>query len=325
MEAPNNGFTVILLTNPGAPARQMRVPRNWPVFVGMFSLLSLGGSLFAGRQARALCEPEDASHEPAMLAPAQDENLFRGPAWDADNDAVSSVGSRPQGLRGDDDTMLVSSHGLGTKVRADLGAATPKPSQAAPTALPVAPLPIKGLEPGAPRPLLSGKMLSLFDVNAGRPLKVMPFDQNGVPNGEAFAQIRSFMRCRRSGHEIDMDPKLIAVLSRISQHFGDATLQVISGHRKPDGKATRETSQHAFGTAADIRVPGVSIETVRQAAKDLGAKGIGLYAKSQFVHVDVRAKAYSWRDNGEETGADLATDLLPETLADKPTAEAPEL
>jgi uncharacterized protein YcbK (DUF882 family) len=154
-------------------------------------------------------------------------------------------------------------------------------------------------EAPAPKPLLHGKMLSLYDVNAKRSLRVKPFTDEGVPDAEAFGQLRSFLRCRRSGHEMDMDPRLIAVLSRISQHFGDATVQIISAHRKPDGVVTSEKSQHAFGTAADIRVAGVSVETLKEAAHALGATGVGVYPKSGFVHVDVRHKPYAWRDNGQ--------------------------
>jgi uncharacterized protein YcbK (DUF882 family) len=294
--APSDGFTVILLTNPGAPARQLKVPRAWPAFLGVFGMLSVCGSLLVGRQARALCDSDPGVSTVAAAAVA------------------------PAGT-GDPEPLLVS---------AGMGFAGPRqPSlreaQVAPRQVPLpvaktvaAPAPTPSVLPSAPRPLLSGKALPLFDINGGRSLTVTPFDQDGVPNPEAFAQIRSFMRCRRSGHEMDMDPRLIAVLSRISQHFGDATLQIISGHRKPDGKVTRETSQHAFGTAADIRIAGVPIEEIKRAAHALGAKGVGLYTKGQFVHVDVRERAYSWRDKGEELDE---ADYLPATaavLADAP-------
>lgn len=297
----------------------------------MFSALSLCGSLVAGRQARALYE----SSEPADASSATDTQQspvspFGVPDADGDVDGDANSLEKIQPLRPDHDTLLVSAHGSLAMPRPEASATrraaepTPATTAAAAATAVLAPLPIKGFEPGSPRPLLSGKLLSMFDVNTARAIKVMPFDQNGVPDADAFAKIRAFMRCRRSGHEMDMDPRLIAVLSRISQHFGDATLQVISGHRKPDGKATRETSQHAFGTAADIRVPGVSIETVKAAAQGLGAKGIGLYTKSQFVHVDVRERAYSWRERGEEAGADLPTDL-PEISAARPVEEASAL
>jgi hypothetical protein len=41
------------------------------------------------------------------------------------------------------------------------------------------------------------------------------------------------------------------------------------------------------------------VETLAAVARQEGARGIGMYPKSHFVHVDVREKAYSWVDNGD--------------------------
>jgi hypothetical protein len=51
----------------------------------------------------------------------------------------------------------------------------------------------------------------------------------------------------------------------------------------------------------DIRVPGVSVQTLYDfaASLDMGGMGIGRYPTSQFVHVDWRApgeKSYRWTD-----------------------------
>ncbi len=48
-----------------------------------------------------------------------------------------------------------------------------------------------------------------------------------------------------------------------------------------------EHSQHMEGHAIDLRVPGVSTVTLRNAALSLHAGGVGYYPISQFVHVDV--------------------------------------
>jgi uncharacterized protein DUF882 len=48
--------------------------------------------------------------------------------------------------------------------------------------------------------------------------------------------------------------------------------------------------------AADIKVPGVSTEDLRDLAKSLGATGVGYYPTVQFVHVDVRQTPYFWTD-----------------------------
>jgi uncharacterized protein YcbK (DUF882 family) len=305
---PSDGFTVILLTSPGAPARQLNVPRAWPAFIGVFSMLSVCGSLLIGREARALCDGRsELTAEPAVVA-----SIHEGAEGVSELPASTALGSRARGR--------ASTGGLASRHRETLQGISRVPALAPlPVAKSVAaPAAKPSVLPAAPRPLLSGKALPLFDINGARSLKVTPFDQDGVPNAEAFAQIRSFMRCRRSGHEMDMDPRLIAVLSRISQHFGEATLQVISGHRKADGKTTRETSQHASGTAADIRIAGVAIEELKRVAHELGAKGVGLYTKGQFVHDDVRERAYTWRDKGDESDD---AEGAPETAA--VVAEAP--
>jgi uncharacterized protein YcbK (DUF882 family) len=44
--------------------------------------------------------------------------------------------------------------------------------------------------------------------------------------------------------------------------------------------------------AVDIRVPGRSLQAVRDAAKALRAGGVGYYPASSFVHVDVGRVRY---------------------------------
>jgi uncharacterized protein YcbK (DUF882 family) len=267
----------------------MQLPRAWPIFLGLFSILSIAGSLLVGRQARAWFEPD--SDVPGMAAPFRDVVVERERSLEAEIQVLAAAGFGP-----DDDKSrrdLDGPHFVSTAMapRRSFGVAA------------------KALPIELPRPLLSGSSLALYDVNSKRSIRVTPFDQSGVADPEAFRQLRTFMRCRRSGHETDMDPRLIALLTRIAHHFDGAVLHMISGHRKPDGVVTSETSQHAFGMATDIRIPGVSIETIKTAAEQLGARGIGLYPQSRFVHVDVRNKRiYHWIYQGEEKGLDNATE-----------------
>jgi uncharacterized protein YcbK (DUF882 family) len=152
---------------------------------------------------------------------------------------------------------------------------------------------------GMAAPELASQLLRLYDVNAARALSVVPFAAGGAPDPEAFSTLKHFMRCRRSGQERDMNPRLVSLLLRVSKYFDDAFLYVISAHRKADGAVTRPTSQHTRGTAADIRIEGVSLNTLARAAYTLGAKGIGIYPMSGFVHLDVRRTPYSWIDRGD--------------------------
>ena len=57
-------------------------------------------------------------------------------------------------------------------------------------------------------------------------------------------------------------------------------------------------SQHIEGTAADIKVSGISPLDVAKAAESVGFTGIGVYTHSgnSFTHVDVRALKTYWTD-----------------------------
>ncbi|MGW8227490.1 MAG: YcbK family protein, partial [Gammaproteobacteria bacterium] len=73
-----------------------------------------------------------------------------------------------------------------------------------------------------------------------------------------------------------------------------SSYQVISGYRSPTTNAklnrissgVAKRSLHMQGKAIDIRLPGVELKHLRQAALSLKAGGVGYYPKSNFVHVD---------------------------------------
>ncbi|MBY0446531.1 MAG: DUF882 domain-containing protein [Burkholderiales bacterium] len=46
-------------------------------------------------------------------------------------------------------------------------------------------------------------------------------------------------------------------------------------------------SEHMNGNAADIRIPGVSVDALTRLAKQVGVGGVGIYPRNGFVHVDV--------------------------------------
>jgi uncharacterized protein YcbK (DUF882 family) len=153
--------------------------------------------------------------------------------------------------------------------------------------------------PGMSDAEYAASRLRLYDVNAERSISVSPFLPDGQCSPHGFSLLREFMRCRRTGHTMDMSADLVRLLMRIAKRFDNAELHVISAHRAVDGVVTSERSQHGKGTASDIRIEGVPIEALAAVARQEGARGIGMYPKSRFVHVDVREKPYSWVDNGD--------------------------
>ena len=98
------------------------------------------------------------------------------------------------------------------------------------------------------------------------------------------------------GFPVEPSLDLLRILDKIREHFG-APVKVNSGircstHNKNVGGASK--SQHLYGTAADIRVDGVSPVEVAAYAETLlpNTGGIGIY--STFVHVDVRETKSRW-------------------------------
>jgi uncharacterized protein YcbK (DUF882 family) len=125
----------------------------------------------------------------------------------------------------------------------------------------------------------------VFEVHLGGPA--------GEPDTDSYRALRHELRCQRSGAESPIDPRLIEILHQISLSTGQR-IQVVSAFRGPTKPG--DFNYHTRGMAADIRVPGVTTEDLRDLAKSLGATGVGYYPTVQFVHVDVRGTPYFWTD-----------------------------
>lgn len=147
-----------------------------------------------------------------------------------------------------------------------------------------------------PLPKPSGEIW-LYAENLREEVKVNIFDENGKYDEDALAQLDNAFRCKRSGEVRAVDPRLYEILSIIYDQYGQR-IELVSGFRnQPD----RDTSRHFHASAADIRIPGVSVSELYEFANGLdgGGMGIGKYPRSGFVHVDWRApgeKSYRWTD-----------------------------
>jgi uncharacterized protein YcbK (DUF882 family) len=116
---------------------------------------------------------------------------------------------------------------------------------------------------------------------------------NYVP--DAMDAIRRVMRDHRTNETHDIDPQLLDQLHALHTLVeAGAPYQIISGYRSPatnaalharsDGVAVR--SLHMDGRAIDIRVQGVELARLRDAALSMNAGGVGYYEASDFIHVD---------------------------------------
>ena len=75
----------------------------------------------------------------------------------------------------------------------------------------------------------------------------------------------------------------------------DAPFEIISAYRSPLTNATLHRvssgvasgSLHMQGKAIDVRLADTRTRHLRDVARELGAGGVGYYASSNFVHLDI--------------------------------------
>jgi len=115
---------------------------------------------------------------------------------------------------------------------------------------------------------------------------------------QALRTLNHFLRDHYSGDVGQIDPQLFDLLHNVRQALGTgapASFQIISGYRSPltnarlrstRGGGVAKHSLHMEGKAIDIRLPGVPLAELRDAALSLQAGGVGYYQHDQFVHID---------------------------------------
>jgi len=148
--------------------------------------------------------------------------------------------------------------------------------------------------PPAPRAANDARLLSFVNTHTGETC-ADAYWQNGAYVPEALTAINQVMRDHRSGEVHEIDPRLLDQLHTL-RHAVNATspFQIISGYRSAEsnaglaaassGVATR--SLHMQGRAIDIRVSGVDLPRLRDAALAMNAGGVGYYEASNFIHID---------------------------------------
>lgn len=138
------------------------------------------------------------------------------------------------------------------------------------------------------------RRLSLINTHTGDTFSDA-YQVNGVVVPDAVNAITHVMRDHRSGEAHAIDPRLLDLLADLREDLGaSAPYQIISGYRSPrtnaalhaasSGVATR--SLHMDGRAIDVRVRGVALSNLRDAALAKARGGVGYYEASDFVHVD---------------------------------------
>jgi uncharacterized protein YcbK (DUF882 family) len=146
----------------------------------------------------------------------------------------------------------------------------------------------------APRP--EAYRLRLYHLHTGEHIDVVyRVGDHYLP--DAIAELDHFLRDHRTGDVKDYDLKEFDLLHDLVARLGrpNSEIDIVCGYRTPwsnnylreHGHGVAEHSQHMEAKAIDIRVPGVNTAAVRDAALAMQRGGVGYYAQSDFVHVDV--------------------------------------
>lgn len=140
----------------------------------------------------------------------------------------------------------------------------------------------------------SERILRFQNIHTGEKLSAT-YWADGRYIAEEIAAIDHVLRDHRSKEVMTMDRKLYDLLYTLQKQVEKPGIyQIISGYRSPASnsklraasKGVAKRSLHMRGKAVDIRLPGVELKHLRQAALDLRAGGVGYYPKSNFIHID---------------------------------------
>ena len=147
------------------------------------------------------------------------------------------------------------------------------------------------------------RILSFFNTHTGERLKAA-YCTGGSYQPDALRDLNYILRDFRANEIKPIDPRLFDLLNELGGTLEtDQPFHIISGYRSPHtnemlrergGAVTGVASHslHMVGQAIDIRVPGVQLQNLRNAAKSLKIGGVGFYPDLNFVHVDVGRVRY---------------------------------
>lgn len=120
---------------------------------------------------------------------------------------------------------------------------------------------------------------------------------------QALQKVNHFLRDHYSGEVGNIDPHLLDLLHAVRETLGtQRPFHVISGYRCPAtndrlrntrGGGVARRSLHMDGKAIDVRLPGVPLNALRDAALSLKAGGVGTYTRDRFIHMDT-GRPRSW-------------------------------
>ena len=138
--------------------------------------------------------------------------------------------------------------------------------------------------------------LRLYHTHTRQHLDVV-YRRGGEYVSDALSKLDAFLRDHLTGDMRHFDPRLFDLLSGLTAASGhpDAEISIICGYRTPSTNeylrahttGVAKNSLHMQAEAIDIRLPGLKTSQLRDIALALGRGGVGYYAASDFIHVDL--------------------------------------
>lgn len=144
--------------------------------------------------------------------------------------------------------------------------------------------------------------LALHNLHTDERLDVAYRNGQGYDPG-ALVELDYILRDWRQGEVLPIDRKLFGMMELLAARLGRAPrFGIISGYRSPrtnamlrgNGNGVAKKSLHMVGQAIDLRLEGVELAELHQAALALAAGGVGYYPGSNFIHIDTgRVRTWS--------------------------------
>jgi uncharacterized protein YcbK (DUF882 family) len=154
---------------------------------------------------------------------------------------------------------------------------------------------IASVAPAAPPGAPVARRLAFEHLHTGERMDLV-YAEDGRYLSDALTAVNRLLRDHYSGEVGVIAPALLDQLHEVRTALGSTRpFQVISGYRAPAtnahlresrGGGVAKRSLHMEGRAIDVRLPGVELARLRDAALSLRAGGVGYYPREQFVHLD---------------------------------------
>ena len=139
------------------------------------------------------------------------------------------------------------------------------------------------------------RRVKMFSTRSGESIDMIYWIE-GEYIKDALSEIDWFMRDLRKNKQFTIDTRTVDIIAA-TQRILDvhSPFLLLSGYRTKHtntflrsrfGGGVAKKSLHLTGQAADINMPGRTVNQIARAAAKCSAGGVGKYSSSHFVHID---------------------------------------